>query len=360
MVYRITNYSLFKMCYNFLVMLPCPVNISFFWNYGSLLGFCLMIQILTGLFLSMHYCSHMDLAFDSVIHIMRDVSGGWLMRIIHLNIATAFFLCVYLHMGRGLYYKSYKLSTWHIGVVIYIVMMATAFVGYVLPWAQMSFWGATVITNFFSAIPYIGSDLVLWVWGGFSVSGPTLNRFFVFHFLLPFVLVGLVVVHLILLHDTGSKNPLGVKSDMFKIPFHKFYTMKDLFGMVLLLLLFMIIFCLYPFTFGDVENMIKANSMSTPIHIQPEWYFLFAYAILRAIPNKLGGVVALVLSLVVLFLTPLLKGCKESYSFYSQLFFWGFIFNFFFLTWLGSMVVEYPFVELGQISTMFYFIYFII
>nr|AHX97821.1 cytochrome b [Paroligoneurus sp. QL-2014] len=326
---------------SFLVILPTPINISLLWNFGSLLGFCLVIQILTGVFLSMHYTAHVDYSFYSIIHIMKDVNYGWLIRLFHMNGASFFFICVYLHIGRGVYYGSYKLFyVWVIGVFILLMMMGTAFMGYVLPWGQMSFWGATVITNLVSALPYIGTMLVEWLWGGFSVGNSTLNRFYSFHFVMPFILLMLVILHLLYLHETGSNNPLGVSSNYYKIIFHNYYSVKDLLGMFILFYLLLYLILETPYLLGDPENFIKADSMVTPLHIQPEWYFLFAYTILRSIPNKLGGVIALLMSILILLIKFFLNKINfMNLSFYpiSQLYYWGFINIFFLLTWLGGV-----------------------
>nr|YP_009734561.1 cytochrome b [Microzoanthus occultus]QIB71114.1 cytochrome b [Microzoanthus occultus] len=344
--------------------LPSPSNISYMWNFGSLLGACLGIQIVTGIFLAMHYCADVGLAFSSVGHIMRDVNYGHLLRYIHANGASMFFLCVYIHIGRGLYYGSYsRPAVWNVGVVIYVLMMATAFIGYVLPWGQMSFWGATVITNLLSAIPYIGTDIVQWVWGGFSVSNATLNRFYSLHYLLPFVLAALAVVHLICLHEEGSNNPIGVQSDIDKVPFHVYYTTKDLYGIVVMALIFAAIVFLAPNMLVDPENFIQANPLVTPVHIQPEWYFLFAYAILRSIPNKLGGVVAMFSSFLILLIMPLLH-CSRlrgvSFRPIARLAFWLLAADFLILTWIGSRPVEEPYILIGQLASLFYFTYFIV
>nr|ALO20729.1 cytochrome b [Proboscidactyla flavicirrata] len=356
--------TIFSVINSVVVDLPSPSNISYLWNFGSLLGYCLVIQIATGIFLAMHYCSDVSLAFNSVVHICRDVNYGFLLKYAHANGASLFFLCVYIHIARGLYYGSYlKSHLWFSGISIYMIMMLTAFIGYVLPWGQMSFWGATVITNFLSAVPYLGQDLVQWVWGGFSVGGATLSRFYSLHYLFPFVLIGLIIIHLVLLHDKQSNSPLGINPNVDKIPFHIYYTSKDAYGFVLLSILLCLIIFYYPNILGDVENYIKANPLVTPIHIMPEWYFLFAYAILRAIPNKLGGVIALVLSLLILFTLPFLHTSKlKSLQFrpLGKLFYWIFMTNFILLTWIGSKPVEEPFIAIGQYSSILYFSYFLI
>ena len=344
--------------------LPSPTSISYFWNFGSLLGLCLIIQILTGIFLAMHYCADVSLAFSSVAHIARDVNYGFLLKYLHANGASAFFLCAYIHIARGLYYGSYlRWHLWSSGVTLFLIMMLTAFIGYVLPWGQMSFWGATVITNFVSAIPYIGNDIVQWVWGGFSVGNATLNRFFSLHYLFPFVIVGLMIIHLVLLHTTGSNSPTGLNPNSDKVPFHIYFTTKDFYGFILLLIFLSLLVFYTPNLLGDPENYINANPLVTPIHIMPEWYFLFAYAILRAIPDKLGGVVALVASILVLLVIPFVHTSKlKGLTFrpLGKMFYWIFMANFIFLTWIGSKPVEEPFIFLGQISSIFYFGYFLI
>nr|ABU45709.1 cytochrome b [Thraupis abbas] len=354
------NHQVLKIINDALIDLPEPSNISTWWNFGSLLGVCLITQIITGLLLAMHYTADTNLAFSSVAHMCRDVQFGWLIRNLHANGASFFFICIYLHIGRGIYYGSYLYKeTWNVGVILLLTLMATAFVGYVLPWGQMSFWGATVITNLFSAIPYIGQTLVEWAWGGFSVDNPTLTRFFALHFLLPFVIVGLTLVHLTFLHETGSNNPMGIPSDCDKIPFHPYYTIKDILGFVLMLTLLVSLALFSPNLLGDPENFTPANPLVTPPHIKPEWYFLFAYAILRSIPNKLGGVLALAASILVLFLMPLLHTSKfRSMTFrpLSQILFWTLVANVLILTWVGSQPVEHPFIIIGQLASFTYFL----
>nr|YP_009307945.1 cytochrome b [Eusyllis blomstrandi]AOR87118.1 cytochrome b [Eusyllis blomstrandi] len=357
------THPVIKIMNNSLVDLPAPSNFSMWWNFGSLLGLCLGVQIITGLLLTMSYSPHVDLAFSSVAHITRDVNYGWMLRNLHANGASAFFLCIYLHVGRGMYYGSYFLmETWNIGVIILILTMATAFMGYLLPWGQMSFWGATVITNLFSAIPYIGKLLVEWLWGGFGVANATLTRFFALHFLLPFVIMALAVLHLLFLHQTGSNNPLGLSSSSLKIPFHTYYSTKDSAGFMLLLMLLVFIAFFTPNLLTDPENYIPANPLVTPIHIKPEWYFLWAYAILRSIPNKLGGVIAMFSALLILFLVPLMMSMnKQGNSMYllNQVLFWVWVSIFILLTWIGGCPVEEPYELLGQIFTVIYFmIYF--
>nr|AOY39888.1 cytochrome b [Curculionidae sp. BMNH 1039870] len=346
-----------------LVKLPTPSNISSLWNFGSLLGMCLMIQLITGIFLAMHFCSNTAYAFESVVHICRDVNYGWLLRTLHANGASLFFICLYVHIGRGIYYSSYILKeTWLIGVTILFLTMATAFLGYVLPWGQMSFWGATVITNLVSAIPYLGNSIVQWLWGGFAVDNPTLSRFFAFHFMLPFIIAAMVIIHLLFLHQTGSKNPLGLNSNVDKISFHPYFTLKDIVGFLITLLMFSWLTLSNPYLLSDPDNFIPANSLVTPVHIQPEWYFLFAYAILRSIPNKLGGVIALVMSIAILYTMPFTNNKKmESISFYpiSKFLFWMFVCIALMLTWIGARPVEEPYIATGQILTILYFMYFL-
>nr|QHD47846.1 cytochrome b [Calineuria stigmatica] len=358
------NHPLFKIANNALVDLPAPINISAWWNFGSLLGLCLVVQIATGLFLAMHYTAHIDLAFNSVAHICRDVNYGWLLRTLHANGASFFFICLYLHTGRGMYYGSYMFTpTWMVGVIILFLVMATAFMGYVLPWGQMSFWGATVITNLLSAIPYLGVDLVQWVWGGFAVDNATLTRFFTFHFVLPFIVAAAVMVHLLFLHQTGSNNPLGLNSDVDKIPFHPYFTFKDVVGFLILIMMLTLLTLLEPYMLGDPDNFIPANPLVTPVHIQPEWYFLFAYAILRSIPNKLGGVIALALSIAILFVLPFANKSKfRGMQFYpiNQIMFWSLLVIVILLTWIGARPVEEPYVLVGQILTVVYFAYYIL
>nr|ADB43167.1 cytochrome b [Calanus sinicus] len=364
MVSILKSHPLLKMASGALYELPTPTNISAMWNFGSLLGLCLIIQILTGLFLAMHYCGDVSLAFYSVNHISRDVNYGWLLRMFHANGASFFFICLFLHVGRGLYYGSFLFTqTWLIGVIILLAVMATAFLGYVLPWGQMSFWGATVITNLFSAIPYIGGDLVQWMWGGFAVDNATLTRFFSLHFLLPFVVAGLSGVHLLFLHQTGSNNPLGVNSNFDKVSFHPYFSTKDVFGFIALLSGLSFICFFYPWSLGDPENFIPANPLVTPVHIQPEWYFLMAYAILRSIPNKLGGVVALALSIIILAICPFMYTSSfRGYAFYpvNKLIFWVHINVWTLLTWLGARPVEDPYILLGQALSAIYFAYYFV
>nr|AEE37267.1 cytochrome b [Hemidactylus dawudazraqi]AEE37269.1 cytochrome b [Hemidactylus dawudazraqi] len=343
-----------------LIDLPTPTNISAWWNFGSLLGLCLITQIVTGLFLAMHYTANTELAFTSVAHICRDVQYGWLIRNMHANGASMFFICLYSHIGRGLYYGSYLYKeTWNTGVLLLLLTMAAAFMGYVLPWGQMSFWGATVITNLMSAVPYIGTQLVEWLWGGFAVSNATLTRFFTLHFLLPFLIFATMMLHLVFLHETGSNNPTGLNTNSDKIHFHPYFTYKDLLGAGLMLTTTMYLSLFTPLLLGDPENFTPANPLSTPPHIKPEWYFLFAYAILRSIPNKLGGVLALLLSIMILLVIPLLHNSNQRTNTYrplTQMLFWLMVSNIMLLTWLGGQPVEPPFITMGQITSATYFL----
>nr|YP_009640825.1 cytochrome b [Hystrichopsylla weida qinlingensis]QCU82659.1 cytochrome b [Hystrichopsylla weida qinlingensis] len=358
------NHPLIKIINNSLIDLPTPSNISTWWNFGSLLGICLGIQILTGLFLTMHYTANIDLAFSSVSHICRDVNFGWLIRTFHANGASFFFICIYLHISRGMYYSSYKLhETWLIGIIILFLVMSTAFMGYVLPWGQMSFWGATVITNLVSAIPYLGNNIVQWLWGGFAVDNATLTRFFMIHFLLPFIISAFVMIHLMFLHQTGSNNPLGINSNLDKIPFHPYFSFKDLLGFIFLFTLLTLLTLIKPYLLSDPDNFIPANPLVTPIHIQPEWYFLFAYAILRSIPNKLGGVIALLLSILIIVILPLSNNkmfMSNSFYLINKILFWFFVTIVILLTWIGARPVENPYIITGQLLTIMYFMYYII
>nr|YP_010265743.1 cytochrome b [Eremias yarkandensis]UIR99504.1 cytochrome b [Eremias yarkandensis] len=358
------QHPILKIVNSSFIDLPTPPNISALWNFGSLLGLCLIIQVLTGLFLAMHYTADVTSAFSSVAHIHRDVQHGWLIRNLHANGASLFFICIYLHIGRGLYYGSYIFTeTWNIGVILLLLVMATAFMGYVLPWGQMSFWGATVITNLLSAIPYVGNTLVEWIWGGFAIDNATLTRFFTLHFLLPFVILGVSMVHLLFLHETGSNNPTGLNSNSDKIPFHPYYSYKDALGALIMLLCLLCLALFTPNLLGDPENFTPANPLVTPPHIKPEWYFLFAYAILRSIPSKLGGVLALLFSILILFTLPLTHLSKQramAFRPISQVFFWLLIADILILTWIGGQPVEHPFIILGQLASAFYFLVFLL
>nr|ALN11740.1 cytochrome b [Plodia interpunctella]QGW14883.1 cytochrome b [Plodia interpunctella] len=358
------NHPILKIMNNSLIDLPSPSNISSLWNFGSLLGLCLIIQIMTGLFLTMYYTANIELAFYSVNYICRNVNYGWLIRTLHANGASFFFICVYIHIGRGIYYESFNLMhTWIVGILILFLLMGTAFLGYVLPWGQMSFWGATVITNLLSAIPYLGTMLVNWIWGGFAVDNATLTRFYTFHFIFPFIILMLTMIHLLFLHMTGSNNPLGINSNLDKIPFHPFFIYKDLIGFIILLFMLTMLTLTNPNLLGDPDNFIPANPLVTPVHIQPEWYFLFAYAILRSIPNKLGGVIGLIFSILILMILPFTFNKKiQGIQFYpiNQIMFWSLITIIFLLTWIGARPVEDPYIITGQLLTLFYFSYFIL
>lgn len=347
-----------------LIQYPAPLNLTYWWSYGSSAGICLMIQILTGIFLAMHYTPHVDLAFLSVEHIMRDVEGGWLLRYMHANGASFFFIVVYVHMFRGLYYGSYaspRELVWCIGVIIFLLMILTAFIGYVLPWGQMSFWGATVITSLASAIPVVGDSIVTWLWGGFSVDNATLNRFFSLHYLLPFIIAGLSIVHIAALHQYGSNNPLGtIAGD--KVPFSPYMVVKDILGWVVLIIFFSIFVYFYPNALGHPDNYIPANPMSTPAHIVPEWYFLPVYAILRSIPNKLGGVLAIALVFICLLLLPFINTSKVRSSSFRPLhkvFFWLLVADCLLLGWIGQKPVEDPYILIGQLASVYFFLYFL-
>lgn len=360
------SHPILSLVNSYMVDSPQPANISYLWNFGSLLGLCLVIQILTGIFLAMHYSPNVDLAFASVEHIMRDVNYGWAVRYAHANTASFFFICVYLHIARGLYYGSFRSPRtllWSIGVIIFILMMATAFLGYVLPYGQMSLWGATVITNLLSAIPWIGQSLVEFIWGGFSVSNATLNRFFSLHYLLPFVLAALVVMHLIALHTHGSNNPLGITGNLDRIPFHPYFTFKDLVTVFFFILALSFFIFYAPNALGHPDNYIMANPMQTPVSIVPEWYLLPYYAILRSIPNKLLGVIAMFASLLILLAMPVLDTSRIRGSQFRPIMrfmFWVFSANFLILMWIGSQHPESPFLEIGQFATFLYFAWFLL
>nr|AXI98686.1 cytochrome b [Pseudoniphargus pityusensis] len=355
---------LFKITDSTLVQLPAPTNISFLWNSGSLLFVCLAIQIISGLLLASSYSASMEHSFSLVNIMMETTDKYWFMRCVHANGASLFFICMYTHIGRGLYYSSFLYThTWNIGVTILLLTMAAAFLGYVLPVNQMSFWGASVITNLFSEVPYIGPDIVRLIWGGVSVDSPTIMRFFTFHFLIPFIILMMVVIHITLLHQTGSSNPLGLNSNIEKIIFHPYFSFKDIAGMTIVLLLFFYLCLFYPLLLGDNENFTPANTAVTPHHIQPEWYFLFAYAILRSIPNKLGGVIALLLAVLILYLPPFTHSAKfKSIMFYpfNKFMFWSWAWVTILLTWAGMCPVEDPYILTGQILTIFYFFYFLL
>jgi quinol-cytochrome oxidoreductase complex cytochrome b subunit len=347
---------------------PTPKNLNYWWNFGSLAGITLTVMILTGIFLAMHYTPHVNEAFKSVEHIMRDVNYGWLIRYIHMNGASMFFIVVYIHMFRGLYYGSYKSPRellWILGVVILLLMMATAFMGYVLPWGQMSFWGATVITNLFSAFPVVGESIVTWLWGGFGVDNPTLNRFFALHYLMPFVIVGVVILHMVALHQHGSNNPLGIdrKGPQDSIPFHPFYTIKDIFGLSVFALFWAFIVFFAPNFFGEPDNYIPANPLVTPAHILPEWYFLPFYAILRSIPDKLGGVLTMFGAVFVLFILPWLDTNPVRSARFRpiyRIFFWVLVIDCLTLGWIGAKPVEGMYIVIGRLATAYYFLHFLL
>lgn len=354
---------LLKIISGSLVELPTPANISRMWNFGSLLGLCLITQIIRGLFLALHYSGNSLISFEVVTHNHLDVRWNWALRMIHANGARIFFFCLYLHIARGLYYSSfYFKETWAVGVILLLLVIARAFLGYVLPWGQISFWGATVITRIFSAIPYFGTLIVYWLWGGFSVENPTLIRFFGLHFLVPFLVIAFSLVHLLYLHQTGSNNSLGLNRNCFKLGFHFYFSLKDFLGFLFFWLILGALVFFYPWTLGDPENFIEANPLVTPAHIQPEWYFLFAYAILRSIPNKLGGVLALFLAVLILYFPMFLTPSKfQRLSFYPfrKIYFWILINRFLLLTWIGARPVEEPYVLRGQMLTCLYFLYFL-
>jgi ubiquinol-cytochrome c reductase cytochrome b subunit len=360
------THILLRLVNSYIVDSPQPVNISYLWNFGSLLSLCLVIQILTGAFLAMHYTPNVDFAFNSVEHIMRDVNNGWLIRYTHANVASFFFIFVYMHVGRGLYYGSYKsprVLVWSIGVIILILMMAIGFLGYVLPYGQMSLWGATVITNLLSAIPVFGQDIVELIWGGFSVSNATLNRFFSLHYLLPFLLAALAVAHLIALHEHGSNNPNGVTSNGDRYAMHPYFIFKDLVTILAFFLVLSVIVFFYPNLLGHSDNYIPADPMVTPASIVPEWYLLPFYAILRSIPNKLLGVLAMFGSLLILLVLPLTDLSRirgNQFRPAMKLAFWFFVVDFIILMWIGSQHPESPYLEIGQFATAFYFAWFLV
>ena len=355
------QHPLIKIINGVLIDLPTPANLSVNWNYGSLLGLILVLQLVTGIVLSIRFSGHASISFDSVIMIYQDADYGWLLRLVHSTGASFFFLFLYLHIGRGLYYGSYVYpELWNIGVLIYLILMGTAFLGYVLPWGQISYWAATVITNLLSAIPLLGSTLVQWVWGGFAFSNPTLTRFYTLHYLLPFVVSALVILHIFFLHIQGRSNPLGVSSRTNKVPFHYYYSVKDLYVYFVFIFIFMVVTLKYGYNLIDAENWIPANPLVTPTHIQPEWYFLFAYAILRSIPNKLGGVLGLVLSVMFLFVFTVSSSriifSGINFSPIARFVYWRFIANFLLLTWLGSCPAERPYNEVALFCTVLFFI----
>jgi quinol-cytochrome oxidoreductase complex cytochrome b subunit len=360
----VNSTGLIRILYNTAVTYPAPSNISYFWNFGIYALVCLVVQIVTGLILVMHYIPHVDLAFSSLEHLMRDVNYGWVLRYVHANGASMFFIVVYAHLARGLFFSSYmfpRASLWVSGVLLMFLMIITAFLGYILPWGQMSFWGATVITNFASTIPYVGEKVVIWLWGAFSVDQPTLGKFFSLHYLLPFLIVGVVALHLLFLHSSGSSNPLGISARNDSIPFTPYFTIKDFFSVLLFAAFFSIFVFFVPNLLGHPDNYILANPNSTPSHIVPEWYFLPFYAILRAIPDKLIGVITLLASIIVLFFLPFFHTSSvrsSSFKPFTKFVILLFFGNAFILGFIGGTPVEDPFVLIGRIATFFYFLFF--
>nr|YP_010585960.1 cytochrome b [Plectrocnemia tsukuiensis]UZZ43696.1 cytochrome b [Plectrocnemia tsukuiensis] len=358
------NENMMKILNNKMMLMPIPSNISFMWNFGSLMGMCMIIQLITGILLSMHYAANINFAFNMMNHIYRNVNYGWMLRILHSNSASMFFIFIYMHIGRNLYYESFQNKmTWNSGIILMFMLMMTAFMGYVLPWGQMSYWGATVITNLISVIPYIGNLIIKWIWGGYSINNATLNRFLSFHFLLPFIMIIMMMIHLIMLHKENSNNPLNINKMIDKIEFYPYFMWKDILTMIMTMMLLIMFSMKFPFILNDYDNFIESNPMITPPHIKPEWYFLFAYAILRSIPNKMGGVIALVMSIsILLFMPPIIKNkiiLGNNYFFLSKITFWIMVINFILLSWIGQNPVEYPFILMGQSFSILYFIYFI-
>jgi len=363
---RWNKHSILAFIDSHIINYPTPINLNYMWSFGSMAGICLGIQILTGIFLAMHYSSHVDYAFGSVEHIMRDVNNGWLIRYLHANGASMFFIVTYCHIFRGLYFGSYmnpRGSLWNSGVIIFLLMMGTGFMGYVLPWGQMSFWGATVITNLASAVPIIGGAIVEWLWGGFAVENPTLNRFFSLHYLFPFIIAGLVLVHLSLLHTAGSNNPLGINKNIDTVSFYPYFYVKDLLAFFGLITFFSFFVFFFPNYLGHADNYIPANPLVTPAHIVPEWYFLPFYAILRSIPDKLGGVVAMIAAILILLLLPVINTSEIRSSKFRPLYgmaYWFLVSDFLILGWIGQQPVETPYLEVGMIATVFYFLFFLV
>nr|YP_010191967.1 cytochrome b [Thyonella gemmata]QZM06636.1 cytochrome b [Thyonella gemmata] len=358
------NHPLLRIANNSIVDLPSPSNLSYWWNFGSLLGLCLVIQLITGLFLSMHYSANTSDAFAAINHICRNVNNGWILRNIHANTSSIFFLSLFCHIGRNIYFGSYlNRMTWNIGIILFLITTIIAFLGYVLPWGNMSYWAATVITNLLTSIPYIGNELTQWIWGGYSIGNPTLTRFYSFHFMLPFILALMSIIHLLFLHENGSNNPTGINSNIDKIPFHPYYSMKDILGIAVLLTILLSLATLVPNITNETENFNIANTLETPPHIQPEWYFLFVYAILRSIPNKLGGVIALVAAIGVWAIIPIIH-CSQNQSAtfnpLSQINFWILASSFFALTWLGAEPLSPSTLLASQIYSIVYFSSFLI
>lgn len=352
--------------YNITISYLVPLNINIFWNFGVLGFFFLISQILTGIFLGMHYVPNLDLAFKSVEHIMRDVNFGWFIRYLHSNGASMFFFVIYVHVFRGLFYNSYvypRAIVWIIGIIILLLMILTAFLGYVLPWGQMSFWAATVITNLASAIPIVGNNVVTWLWGGFSVGNPTLNRFFSLHYILPIIILFLVIFHILFLHFTLSSNPLGILSDLDTTKFGTYFIIKDIYGIYLILFMCSFFLFFYPNVLSHSDNYIPANALVTPNHIVPEWYFLPFYAILRSVPNKLLGVILLLASILLLVILPFIISYEIKNTNLKPLLrfiYFYFLFLCIILGWIGSKDIIEPFYEIGQICTIFYFLYFLL
>jgi len=363
---RMNKNYLFALFDSHLIHYPSPLTLTYAWSFGSLAGICLVIQMLSGIFLAMHYTPDINLAFSSVEYIMRDVQNGWLIRYIHANGASMFFIVVYAHICRGLYYGSYmepRELLWCSGVILLLLMMGTAFTGYVLPWGQMSFWGATVITSMVTAIPIAGQPIVEWLWGGFTVGNPTLKRFFSIHFTLPFIIAGVTLIHLILLHKDGSNNPIGSDSGIDDVPFYPYFAVKDIFALSCFLVFFGTFVFYFPNVLNHPDNYIPADPLQTPAHVVPEWYFLAFYAILRSIPHKAGGIVAMVGAILVLMLIPFTNKSyvrNTTYRPIFKFFFWLFIADYVILTWIGQKPVRNAFVFVGQVATFYYFFFFLV
>lgn len=356
--------SILQIINNYIYDSLFPLNLNYFYNFGSLLGIVLILQILTGIFLAMYYIPNIGYAFDSIEYIMREVSYGWLIRYLHANGASFFFILVYFHIARGLFYGSYigkKSIGWNIGVILFFLMIITAFIGYSLVWGQMSLWGATVITNLLSVIPFFGQNLVEFIWGGFSVSNATLNRFYAIHYLLPFIIVAFTIAHLIALHDAGASNPLGISSNKKLINFNPYYTYKDILGFLIFIFLIIIMVFYFPNFLGHSDNYIPADPLITPTHIVPEWYFLAFYAILRIIPNKTIGVIAMIIAIFSLLLLPYLHLHvinSSKFRFFYKYLLYLFFTIFILLIWIGLEIASQPFIIIGQILTINYFLFF--